>query len=322
VKNIVKLHGLPSSIVSDRDSKFTSKWWTELHRIMGAKLLMSTAFHPQTDGATERMNRSVAQIFRTMISPDQTDWVAKIPMVEFAINSSINESSGFGPFELNYTRMPTLMPKIKMDESAHKGIRDFVDQATQNLNDAYDAIIAHRVFQKFQADKKRRPEPKIPEGSKVFLSTRDLALPKGRAGKFLPKYIGPYAILEAFPKTSTYTLDLPIALKERGIHPKFHVSKLRPYHQNDDKLFRGREAVDPYDFGEPDDEQEIAEIDDHQWKGATLKLQVRWTDGDTTWENLTVVENCVALDNYLALQGVSEPMQLPKPDRRRRKNAL
>src|SRR5262249_36582523 len=160
VKNVVRLHGLPSSIVSDRDSKFTSKWWTELHRIMGAKLLMSTSFHPQTDGATERMNRSVAQIFRTMISPDQTDWVAKIPLVEFAINSSVNSTTGFAPFELNYTRMPTVMPKINPETSTHKGIQDFIEQATQNLNDAYDAIIAHRVFQKVQADKHRGAEPK------------------------------------------------------------------------------------------------------------------------------------------------------------------
>ena len=75
IREIVRLHGLPSSIVSDRDSKFTSKWWKEVHRILGAKLLMSTAFHPQTDGATEQMNCSVGQIFRSAISVDQMDWV-------------------------------------------------------------------------------------------------------------------------------------------------------------------------------------------------------------------------------------------------------
>jgi len=74
-REIVRLHGLPSSIVSDRDSKFTSKWWRELHKVLGAKLLMSTSFHPQTDGQTERANRSVGQIFRTMVRHDQKDWV-------------------------------------------------------------------------------------------------------------------------------------------------------------------------------------------------------------------------------------------------------
>ena len=73
VREIVRLHGLPSSIVSDRDSKFTSRWWTSLHRILGAKLLMSTSFHLQMDGQTERANRNIGQIFRTAVRPDQKD---------------------------------------------------------------------------------------------------------------------------------------------------------------------------------------------------------------------------------------------------------
>ena len=72
LQEVVKLYGLPASIVSDRDSKFTSVWWKELHRVLGAKLLMSTSFHPQTDGHTERMNRSIGQILRAIISPDQS----------------------------------------------------------------------------------------------------------------------------------------------------------------------------------------------------------------------------------------------------------
>ena len=99
VKEVVRLHGLPDSIVSDRDSKFTSKFWRETHRLLGTKLLMSTAFHPQTDGVTERANCSVGQVLRTMIRPDQRDWVEKLPMTEFALNSSISSSTGFAPFE-------------------------------------------------------------------------------------------------------------------------------------------------------------------------------------------------------------------------------
>src|ERR1700728_942291 len=101
VKEVVRLHGLPDSIVSDRDSKFTSKFWSETHRILGTKLLMSTAFHPQTDGATERANRSVGQILRTLIQPDQTDWVEKLPLTEFAINSNLSSSTGFARVELH-----------------------------------------------------------------------------------------------------------------------------------------------------------------------------------------------------------------------------
>jgi hypothetical protein len=97
LREIVRLYGLPSSIVSDRDSKFTSRWWKELQRILGMKLLMSTSFHPQADGQSERAIHNVNQILCTVVQPDQTDWAEKIDMVEFAINSSISESTGYAP---------------------------------------------------------------------------------------------------------------------------------------------------------------------------------------------------------------------------------
>ena len=106
LKEVMRLHGIPESIVSDRDTKFTSIFWKELHKLMGSKLLMSTVFHPQTDGATERANRSIAQILHTVVSNDQKDWSEKCPKVEFAINSSINATTGYTLFKLNYGYMP------------------------------------------------------------------------------------------------------------------------------------------------------------------------------------------------------------------------
>src|SRR6266481_4644437 len=97
LKEIVRLHGVPDSIVSDRDSKFTSKFWKELHWLMGTKLLMSTVFHPQTDGATERANCSISQVLRTMVHNDQKDWAALCPMVEFALNSNISTTMAISP---------------------------------------------------------------------------------------------------------------------------------------------------------------------------------------------------------------------------------
>ena len=105
LKEVMRLHGIPESIVSNRDTRFTSIFWKELHRLMGSKLLMSTAFHPQMDGATERANRSIAQILHTVISNDQQDWSDKCLMVEFTIKSSINATTGYAPFELNYGYM-------------------------------------------------------------------------------------------------------------------------------------------------------------------------------------------------------------------------
>jgi hypothetical protein len=137
LREVVRLHGLPSSIVSDRDPKFTSRWWKELQRILGTKLLMSTSFHPQTDGQSEHAIRNVTQILRTLVQPDQKDWVDEIDMVEFAINSSISESTGFAPLELSGGYMPSMMKEFQKDEAFARGIKSFATTALQNLAEAH-----------------------------------------------------------------------------------------------------------------------------------------------------------------------------------------
>ena len=107
--HIVHLHGLPETIVSDCDPKFMSAFWTETHRLLGIKLAKSTVFHPQTNGASERMIHKVSQILRTLIRPDQLDWPKHLAMTEFAINSSVSASTGFAPFELTYRYLPRVL---------------------------------------------------------------------------------------------------------------------------------------------------------------------------------------------------------------------
>ena len=136
LKEVVRLHGIPESIVSDRDTKFTSIFWKKLHRLMGSKLLMSTMFPPQMDGATERANRSIAQILCTVVSNNQKDWSSKCPMVEFAIISSISATTGYAPFELNHRYMPQSGQHISTD-TAFKGVKQFAQQAVWNLLDAH-----------------------------------------------------------------------------------------------------------------------------------------------------------------------------------------
>jgi len=116
-------------IVSDQDPKFTSKWWHELHRIMGTKLLMSTSFHPQMDGATERANRSIAQMFWALIEPDQRNWVEKSLLIEFMINASIGNAMGLTLFEINYGYMPAMMKEMRVMEKTPQGVKTFTRNA-------------------------------------------------------------------------------------------------------------------------------------------------------------------------------------------------
>ena len=112
IQEIVWLHRLPDMIISDRDTKFTLTFWQEIHQMLEAKLLMSTAFHPQTDGASKHSIHTMAQILQAIVQPNQHDWVEKVPMVKYAINLSISSSMGFMPFELNYGHIPIMMSQV------------------------------------------------------------------------------------------------------------------------------------------------------------------------------------------------------------------
>ena len=160
IREIVQLHGIAKSIVSNRDPRFTSRFWTEVNCTLGTRLLMSTVFHPQTDGITERANQTINAILRAVVNPDQSDWMDKIPMVEFAINSLVNKSTGHAPFDLAYGFVPTLCGLLdKVPVTTKPRIREFANRARQNLTNAHDSIIVARIQQTFHTNKRRREEP-------------------------------------------------------------------------------------------------------------------------------------------------------------------
>jgi hypothetical protein len=124
-----------------------SRWWREVYRILNVKLLMSTSFHPQTDGVMEQANCSIAQILRAFIASNQRDWVRFLTMVEFAINSSINRVMGMAPFEVNYGFLPQIMRELPVPEYMPPGVCTFTMDALCNMVIAHDSIIVERVFQ-------------------------------------------------------------------------------------------------------------------------------------------------------------------------------
>ena len=148
---IVRLHGMPESIVSNRDLKFTSKFWKELHWLIGMKLLMSTLFHPQTDGAMEWANCSISQVLWALVRNSQNNWAEHCPMVEFALNSSVSTSTGYVPFELNYRYILQLGQHLNTN-SKFVSVCQFTEQALWNAMAAHDAIIAAHVMQTHHAN--------------------------------------------------------------------------------------------------------------------------------------------------------------------------
>ncbi len=143
--------------------------------------------------------------------------------------------------------------------------------------------------------------------------TKNLVLPKGQAKKLLPKYIGPYKVVEVHMAASTITLELLPELKARWIHPTFHVNLIRTHIPNDDKRFPCQDMPSHYDFGTTDEpEWFVDDILAHCWVSPTsLELQVPWILGDVTWEPLSQCKDLEALDAYLELCGVTRPCDLP-----------
>ena len=144
-------------------------------------------------------------------------------MVEFAINSSINATTGYAPFELNHGYMPQLGQHISTD-TTFKGVKQFAQQAVWNLLDAHNAILEHRIEQMHYSNKHHKPGVEYQINDLVYLSTKNLALLKHRAQKLMPKFIGPYKILKAMNNLSNITLELPQEFKDRKINPTFHTS--------------------------------------------------------------------------------------------------
>ena len=169
-------------------------------------------------------------------------------MAEFAINSRVNTTTGYAPFELNYGYMPRSGQHISTN-TAFKGVKQFSQQVLWNLIDVHDAILEHRVMQSHYSNKHRRPGVIYHENDMVYLSTKNLALPKGRARKLMPRFLGPYKVLKVMNDSSNVTLELPPELKDRRISPTFHTNLVRPYVNNNDILFPKREARSYYDFG-------------------------------------------------------------------------
>ena len=302
-EHMYKTHGLPKNIISDRDVLFTSIFWSRLNKLIGTNLRMSSAYHPQSDGATERANRTITQMLRQCVHPNQKDWVMKLPAIEFAINSARSASTGYAPFFLNFGRMPRTMIWDSATTTEYPSVREFALEKKMALMAAHDSILAARVKQTRDANRKRLTAP-FRVGDLVYLSSKNISFPKGLARKLIPKFLGPYKILRNF-ENSSFQLDLPPNLKRRGVHDVFHSSLLRIHIPNDDRLFPGR--MDTQITGETatDNEWAVDCIKNHSGTKTDAIFEVHWKSGDITWLPYYQITHLQALTDYLDLIGVS-----------------
>lgn len=188
VNLVVKHHGLPRQIVSDRDTKFTGKFWQAFTAQVGIKCSMSSAYHPQTDGQTERTNRIPIDMLRHYVDPTHNDWDEHLAAAEFAMNNAFQRSIGITPFMLTYGQNPLTptslrIPKIENPEAMHltEGLQERIKKAKLCLE-------AAQQRQKAEADKDRRPVTLEPD-QEVLLNTENINKTGLGCPKFMPKFI-------------------------------------------------------------------------------------------------------------------------------------
>jgi hypothetical protein len=255
----------------------------------------------------------MTQMLRQCVQPDQKDWAEKLPAIEFAMNLARSETTGFSPFFLNYARTPRAM--IWDNESEYPGVRKFAARMKEALMKAHDAIIDARIHQTDQANKGRRKSG-LAVGELVYLSTKNLKLPKKRARKLVPKYLGPFRITQVVSPGASYKLELSQELKVRGIHDVFHASLLRVHIPNDDRRFPGRQMHQLPGFGQTPKEWAVDRILSHVGKGADASFEIQWATGDVTWAPYAEVKHLAAMDGYCEAMGIKHPRNLPASDRK------
>ncbi|KAJ8497106.1 hypothetical protein ONZ45_g12185 [Pleurotus djamor] len=286
-------NGLPADIVSDRDKIFISRFWKSFASLAGVKLRMSTAFHPQTDGASERTNKSVVQALRFMVGDRQEGWVKALPRIRFALMNTVNVSTGFSGFQLSHGFSPRLIPPFVRQEGDTDSLRsaaDVLSRLSDDVNQAKDTLLASKVAQCHYANRSRGQEPSVKVGDKVLLSSsnrrKELAHGDGTtSAKLLPRFTGPYRVLRSRPDSSSYTID------------------------NDADKFPSRELSRPAPSLNPDtgyDECVVDRIVAERRRGRGVQYKVRFVGygpEDDEWLSRAECEDLEALDKWLAAKG-------------------
>ena len=230
LSTVVRHHGMPERIISDRDPRFTAHFWRAFWTSMGSTLDMGAAYHPESDGQTENANKTLEIMLRSVIDFTQNDWDEHLPAAELAFNNSKNETTGFTPFYLVYGREARMPLDLALAPLTKAADNPTAAEATARwraaLQQASDNSAQQQRRQKKYADRARR-EVRFAVGDRVLLSTQHLKLigERKRARKLTERFVGPYRVKRVV-NANAYELELPASLK---IHPVINISHLKEY---------------------------------------------------------------------------------------------
>lgn len=324
VDHVWKLHGLPERVYSDRGPQFNSKFLKRVYQRLQIEQRLSSAYHPQMDGQSERANQVIEQFLRLYTSHRQDDWDKYLSLGEFAYNNTVNASTKMTPFYADLGRHPKYTPKRLNSQGEEVPASDEYIRRRKQIEQELDAALRMAADeQKEYHDRKRTQEKPYEVGDKVWLSRKDPITgiegvrTKRPSNKLEHRYFGPFPVLEAIG-TRAYRLALPSTMK---IHPVFHVSRLSRHRED---VIPGRTTTPPPPVEtEEGEEYEVDEVIDSRWTGRPKRFEylIKWKGygpADNTWEPLSNVEGSKeAIADFHSHHPTAAHPDHPPPGRRR-----
>ena len=290
LSHVVRFAGLPDSLVSDQGRSFIDKTWKEICCCLKITHKLSTSYHPETDGQTERTNKTLEVYLRHYVNYHQDDWVKHLSLAEFCYNNSTNSSTGTTPFFASFGHHPRLDFRPESDSPAPRDLPEFIVRMSKIVQNCNEQILLSQSYQSSYANESRLPAPRYEPGDLVYLSLKNIKLL--RPTKKLDHIrAGPWKII-AMKTPLVAKLDLPPQLK---IDNNFHVNLLRPAHIG----FPSQIQKCPPPL-EPDtlesDIYEVEAILDSRIKRNKIQFLVRWTGyNETSWEPYEHLDGCKEL---------------------------
>jgi hypothetical protein len=292
IARILSLHGVPKTIVLDRGPQFVSKFWEELHKSLGTKLLHSSTYHPQTSGQTERVNQILEDMLRACVLEFPQKWDDCLPLAEFSYNNSYQESIKMAPFEALYGRQ--CRTPLNWSEPGERWFfrPDMVKETEEKVQRIVHNLKEAQARQKSYVDKRRQP---------LYFQVEDYVYLKvspmkgvshfGVKGKLAPRYIGPFPILERYGPVA-YRLKLPETLS--AVHNVFHISQLKKCLRVPDRTVEVTDVALELDLTYSEHHVRVLDQKDRITRRRTLKFyKIQWnqhTEDEATWETQDFLE--------------------------------
>ncbi|QRV81318.1 Retrotransposable element Tf2 protein [Ceratobasidium sp. AG-Ba] len=284
IKEVWKLHGLPKTTVSDRGPTFNSQFLKALYAKLGINPKFSTAFHPETDGITERTNQWLEGFLRSFCNYRQDDWVRWLPIAEFCHNNQINSATGKTAFETIYGLHPR-WDLVDLEVNAPNAA-DMAD----SMQEIWDEVIASMEFHRSKED---TPKHEYKIGDKVWLVGQNITT-RRPSKKLDNKKLGPFVISEKI-SSHVYRLELP---KTMRTHNVFHINLLTPF--TEDKDFHRRQArPPPIVTEEGEEEYEVDHVVAWEQRKNGLYYQIRWKGYDPIEDTMERAEKIAELPQIM-----------------------